>query len=149
MTPLPAPRALVVINGDDVYEDLFSAGLKLAEILSVAGFAARTTMGTARLADRAAVGLLVLYTALGDFPAALQSALAAAVRSGTGLLAVHASNVFPGTEAGPDPAYRIAHRAHRQPVRLPRPAAAREPVSGRDRSVPSGDAEHGTVRDNS
>ena len=68
MTPLPAPRALVVINGDDVYEDLFSAGLKLAEILSVAGFAARTTMGTARLADRAAVGLLVLYTALGDFP---------------------------------------------------------------------------------
>jgi uncharacterized protein len=28
MTPLPAPRALVVINGDDVYEDLFSAGLK-------------------------------------------------------------------------------------------------------------------------
>jgi hypothetical protein len=110
MTPLPAPRALVVINGDDVYEDLFSAGLKLAEILSVAGFAARTTMGTARLADRAAAGLLVLYTALGDFPAAQQSALAAAVKSGAGLLAVHASNVFPGTEAEPDPAYRIAHQ---------------------------------------
>ena len=24
MTPLPAPRALVVINGDDVYEDLLA-----------------------------------------------------------------------------------------------------------------------------
>jgi hypothetical protein len=110
MTLPPTPRALVVINGDDVYEDLFSAGLKLAEILVAAGFATRTAMGTARLADRAAVGLLVLYTAMGDFPAAPQSALAAAVRSGAGLLAVHASNVFPGTEAGPDPAYRIAHQ---------------------------------------
>jgi hypothetical protein len=52
MTLPPAPRALVVINGDDVYEDLFSAGLKLV---------------------------------------------------------VHASNVFPGSAAGPDPAYRVAH----------------------------------------
>jgi uncharacterized protein len=109
MTPPPAPRALVVINGDDVYEDLFSAGLKLAEILVAAGFAARAAMGTARLADRAAADLLVLYTALGDFPQARQSALAAAVRSGVGLLAVHASNVFPGSAAGPDPAYRVAH----------------------------------------
>ena len=105
----PAPRALVVINGDDVYEDLFSAGLKLAEILVAAGFAARTVMGTARLADRAAANLFVLYTALGDFPPARQSALAAAVRSGAGLLAVHASNVFPGSAAGPDPDYRVAH----------------------------------------
>ena len=109
MTLLPAPRALVVINGDDVYEDLFSAGLKLAEILSAAGFAARTSMGTARLADLAATDLLVLYTALGEFPPARQAALAAAVRAGAGLLAVHAANVFPGTTAGPDPAYRIAH----------------------------------------
>jgi type 1 glutamine amidotransferase len=110
MTLPPAPRALVVINGDDVYEDLFSAGLKLAEILVAAGFAARASMGTARLADRAATGLFVLYTALGDFPQSRQAALAGAVRSGAGLLAVHASNVFPGTAAGPDPAYRVAHR---------------------------------------
>jgi type 1 glutamine amidotransferase len=109
MTLPPAPRALVVINGDDVYEDLFSAGLKLAEILVAAGFAARTVMGTARLADRTAANLLVLYTALGDFPPARQSALVAAVRSGAGLLAVHASNVFPGSAAGPDPNYRVAH----------------------------------------
>jgi len=110
MTRSPTPRALVVINGDDVYEDLFSAGLKLAEILTAAGFAARTAMGTARLADPAAADLFVLYTAMGDFPPSRQAALEAAVRSGAGLLAVHASNVFPGPATGPDPAYRIAHR---------------------------------------
>lgn len=66
MTPLPAPRALVVINGDDVYEDLFSAGLKLAEILSAAGFAARTRAGREPVAYRRQVGRgRVCYLQLG------------------------------------------------------------------------------------
>ena len=113
MTPT-RPSALVVIDGDDVYEDLFSASLKLAGILTEAGFAARTAMGTARLAGdgetaRLASGdadLFVLYTAMGNFPAERQAALARAVRAGRGLLAVHSSNVFP------DPAatHRTAHR---------------------------------------
>ena len=92
-------RALVVINGDDVYEDLFSAGLKLAEILVSAGFAVRTAFGTGRLGE--AAYLVVLCTALGYFPPDRQAALFDAVRGGTGLLAVHATNVSPG------PVYRL------------------------------------------
>jgi type 1 glutamine amidotransferase len=103
------PSALIVIDGDDVYEDLFTASLKLAEILTEAGFAAHTAMGTARLADGGA-DLFVLYTALGAFPPARQAALAAAVRSGSGLLAVHSANVFPGSAAGPAASHRTAHQ---------------------------------------
>jgi uncharacterized protein len=99
------PSALIVIDGDDVYEDLFTASLKLAEILTEAGFAAHTAMGTARLADGGA-DLFVLYTALGAFPPARQAVLAAAVRSGSGLLAVHSANVFPGSAAS----HRTAHQ---------------------------------------
>lgn len=109
------PSALVIINGDDVYEDLFTAGLKLAGILVSAGFATRTTMGTACLDQhclhpRGAPDLFVLYTALGCFPPSRQAALASAVRSGAGLLAVHAANVFPGTGAEPGPGYRTGHQ---------------------------------------
>jgi uncharacterized protein len=91
------PSALIVISGDDVYEDLFSASLKLQEILVQVGFVTRAAMGTGRLDDRTDAGLIVLYTAVGEFPPPRQAALAAAVRSGTGLLAVHSSNVFPGS----------------------------------------------------
>lgn len=94
------PSALVVIDGDDVYEDLFTASLKLSEILVAAGFATRTAMGTARLADRLIADLFVLYTALGNFPPDRQAALDEAVRSGSGLLAVHSSNVFPAQDYG-------------------------------------------------
>jgi uncharacterized protein len=104
------PSALVIINGDDVYEDLFTAGLKLAGILTAAGFAATTAMGTGRLDRRAAADLVVLYTALGSFPPERQSALADAVRAGTGLLALHASNVFPGAAARPAPDHQTAYR---------------------------------------
>ncbi len=104
MTPPPAlsrpPTAIVVLNGDDVYEDLFSAGLKLTELLAGLGFAARTAIGTARLAAlaQAPADLIVLYTAMGHFPPARQAALAEAVGAGAGLLAVHASNVFPSAD---------------------------------------------------
>lgn len=97
------PSGLVVIDGDDVYEDLFTAGSRLSEILVAAGFATRTAMGTARLADRLAVDLFVLYTALGNFPPDRQVALRDAVRAGSGLLAVHSSNVFPAS------GYQTAH----------------------------------------
>jgi uncharacterized protein len=101
--------ALVVIDGDDVYEDLFTASLKLAEILTAAGFAARTAVGTARLEDRIAADLFVLCTAMGNFPPDRQVALAEAVRAGSGLLAVHSSNVFPGSAAGVAPSHRTAY----------------------------------------
>lgn len=95
-------RAMVVISGDDVYEDMFSAGLKLQEMLVSAGFAARAVMGTAGLADADHDDLVVLYTALGDFPDAAQLALARAVTAGTGLVAIHSTSVFPRSAAGDD-----------------------------------------------
>jgi len=94
------PRALVVINGDDVYEDLFTASLKLQEILSAAGFVARAAMGTQRLAGAAGFDLVVLYTAMGSFPDRMQVALASAIAAGTGLLAVHSASVFPAAADG-------------------------------------------------
>jgi type 1 glutamine amidotransferase len=100
--------ALVVINGDDVYEDLFTAGLKLQDLLVQEGFAARVVLGTARLTDCATADLIVLYTALGQFPPSTQSALADAVAAGAGLIAVHASNVFPSSEDQLDEDYRRA-----------------------------------------
>jgi uncharacterized protein len=110
------PSALVVIDGDDVYEDLFTASLKLAGLLAEAGFAARTAMGTGRLAadgggrraDQAA-DLFVLYTAMGNFPPDRQAALAEAVRAGRGLLAVHSANVFPGSAAGVAASHRTVY----------------------------------------
>lgn len=114
MTPPPAlsrpPTAVVVLNGDDVYEDLFSAGLKLQELLAGLGFITRTAMGTAALAALAerAADLIVLYAAMGYFPPARQAALAEAVSAGAGLLAVHASNVFPSAEGRLDEDYRQA-----------------------------------------
>jgi uncharacterized protein len=106
------PRtALVVIGGDDVHEDLFTAALKLPELLAGLGFAARAAMGTARLAagpDGQAPDLFVTYTAMGEFPPARQAALTAAVRAGSGLLALHSANVFPARDGRLDPDYQAA-----------------------------------------
>jgi len=108
-----APTALTVIGGDDVYEDLFTASRALAALAVEAGLATRISMGTERLAQTAAeTDLVLLYTAMGSFPAAAQGALAAAVRAGTGLIAVHSANVFPARDGDPgtlDPAYRQAY----------------------------------------
>jgi uncharacterized protein len=107
------PRtALVVISGDDVYEDLFAATLKLPDLLAALGFAARAAMGTARLApppDEPGPDLFVTYTAMGEFPPARQAALTAAVRAGAGLLALHSANVFPSEGDRLDPAYQAAY----------------------------------------
>jgi uncharacterized protein len=93
-------RALVLINGDDVYEDLFIASMKLQEILAGTGFAARVTVGTGSLALAADADLVVLFTALGLFPQQRQKALADAVAAGTGLIAVHSASVFPRSPDG-------------------------------------------------
>jgi uncharacterized protein len=101
--------ALIVISGDDVYEDLFDAAIKVQEILVRQGFAARTVMGTGRLAAAADTDLVVVYTALGFFPPSRQAALAAAVTAGTGLIVIHSGNVFPSLGDGSlDPDYRRA-----------------------------------------
>jgi hypothetical protein len=102
------PTALVAIGGDDVYEDLFTASRKLADLTTGAGLATRTSMGTGRLAGAAGYDLVVLYTAMGSFPGPAQAGLAAAVQAGTGLIAVHSANVFPARDGGLDPAYEQA-----------------------------------------
>jgi hypothetical protein len=105
-----APTALAVIGGDDVYEDLFTAGHALAALAVEAGLATRTSMGTERLAQAAGeTDLVLLYTAMGSFPEPAQGALATAVRAGTGLVAVHSANVFPARDGSLDPSYRQAY----------------------------------------
>ena len=103
-----SPTALAVIGGDDVYEDLFTASSELAGLAVEAGLATRTSMGTDRVAQAGEHDLVLLYTAMGSFPEQVQAALAAAVRAGTGLIAVHSANVFPAQDGILDPAYRRA-----------------------------------------
>jgi Uncharacterized protein conserved in bacteria len=86
--------ASVIITGDDVYEDLFTASCELQDLLVAAGFVARVRFGSASLADASNDDLVVLYTAGGKMRNEEQSALAAAVAAGTGLLALH-STVLP------------------------------------------------------
>jgi type 1 glutamine amidotransferase len=87
----PPPTALVVLNGDDVYEDMWTAATALSDVLTDAGFVTRTCLGMARFVDR--VDLIVLYTALGELTAAQHAALDRSVRAGAGLIAVHSTNV--------------------------------------------------------
>ena len=87
-----APRALVVIRGDDVYEDLFTASVELQAILTEAGFAAQVRMGTVLLRD-ALPELVVVFTAGGRDARAEHDALRDAVRAGTGLISIHSSNL--------------------------------------------------------
>jgi type 1 glutamine amidotransferase len=103
MVPNPA-SAIVVIAGDDVYEDLFGASLELQSILGDAGFATRVAFGMKRFASDEVKAkhdeLIVLYTAMGEFTPDQQRGLAQRVSAGAGLLAVHASNVFGATADG-------------------------------------------------
>ena len=91
-----ACRALIIVTGDDVYEDIFTAALELQQLLVEAGFAARVAMGAGRLAGEPAhEELVVLYTAAGWFGAAAQCELERRVAAGAGLLAIHSANVLP------------------------------------------------------
>lgn len=95
--------AQVVIAGDDVYEDLFTASVELQDLLASAGFVTRVRMGTGLFAHPLTDDLIVLYRAAGTFTTAEQRGLADAVAAGAGLLAIHSTAVFDaGTDTGTD-----------------------------------------------
>jgi hypothetical protein len=101
--------ALIVICGDDVYEDMFTASLELQDILIDEGFVARVRMGmSGAVAEAGREDLIVLYRAMGEFTPAHQAALAEAVRGGAGLLALHSSNVFGSNGGELDESHRTA-----------------------------------------
>jgi hypothetical protein len=79
-------RALVVIAGDDVYEDLFTASCELQDLLVARGLVARVRIGIAALEEASCDDLIVLR------------ALRAAVESGAGLVSVH-SSVLPQNDS--------------------------------------------------
>ncbi len=105
-----APRATVIVSGDDVYEDLFGAEVVLQDILTSVGFATSVGMGMGRLRDWAALGddVVVLYTAMGEFSTEQQEALADAVAAGLGLVAIHSTTVLGGSPAAVAESYRTA-----------------------------------------
>jgi type 1 glutamine amidotransferase len=106
----PAPKAMVVVNGDDLRHDLLSAAEVFRQLGTEAGFATRKAMGTSRFADprpeTAEADVYLLYTAGGQFAAHQQRALAAAVASGKGLVGVHCANALRHRGGELDPADR-------------------------------------------
>jgi uncharacterized protein len=114
--PAPAPTgrgrpvarsALVVVGGDDVHEDLFTAVSVLRTELTNEGFATRAHLGTAALEGLADADLVVLYTALGRFTPRQRGALAQAVRDGCGLVALHSTAVLASPPDALDEADRL------------------------------------------
>lgn len=107
-----APSAEIVINGDDVYEDLLGTAATLQDLASSVGFAATKGIGMWRFLDarpKPAPDVYVLYTATGAFSEDEQRGLVSRVRAGTGLLALHASNVFATAESGQGENYKLVH----------------------------------------
>jgi type 1 glutamine amidotransferase len=101
------PTALVVVNGDDVFEDLFTAASELHAVLTDEGFVTRTGLGMGRFDHAVDDDLIVLCTALGEFTAAQRRGLRNAVSAGAGLLAFHATNVPASPPGDPDEADRL------------------------------------------
>ncbi len=103
-------RALVVVAGEDTFHDLAAAGPMLQRLAIEAGFAASLGIGLQRFHEprpaRSTADVLVLYTYGAVFPTQEQEALTALVRNGTGLVAVHCTNVLRGTPDALDPADR-------------------------------------------
>jgi uncharacterized protein len=99
----PAPRAMVIVNGDDIHHDLLSASLVFQQLGTEAGFATRRAIGTSRFVDQrpetAETDVFILYTAGGHFDTEQQQALLAAVTAGRGVVALHGANIM-GQEAG-------------------------------------------------
>ena len=110
MTSLPAPRAMVVVNGDDIHHDLIAAALVFQQIGTEAGFATRRAAGTGRFIDArpetAESDVYLFYTSGGQFLTEQQQALADAVALGKGLVAIHCTNVMGWRDGGLDPADR-------------------------------------------
>jgi uncharacterized protein len=110
MTALPAPRAMVVVNGDDIHHDLITASLVFQQLGAEAGFATRRAAGTGRFIDprpeTAESDVYLFYTSGGQFHTEQQRALADAVALGKGLVALHCTNVMGWQGDGLDPADR-------------------------------------------
>jgi type 1 glutamine amidotransferase len=90
---------MVVIDGTDEHHDLFGACLALQSIIVDGGIRTYRGVGMHRFAKpaptTAETDVFVLYTAGGQLGGHEQEALSDAVAGGKGLVAVHASNVFP------------------------------------------------------
>jgi uncharacterized protein len=105
-----APRAMVIVNGDDIHHDLISASLVFQQIGIEAGFATRRAAGTGRFIDprpeTAQSDVYLLYTSGGQFITAQQQALADAIASGKGLVGIHCANIMGWRGDGLDPNWR-------------------------------------------
>lgn len=93
-----APRAMVIVNGDDIHHDLISAALVFQQIGTEAGFATQRAAGTGRFTDprpeTARNDVFVLYTSGGQFHPSQQEALAAMAASGKGLVGIHCACIM-------------------------------------------------------
>ncbi|MGH3394955.1 MAG: ThuA domain-containing protein [Streptosporangiaceae bacterium] len=105
-----APRAMVIVNGDDTHHDLIGASLVFQQIGTEAGFATRRAAGTGRFIDprpeTAEADVYLFYTSGGQFGTGQQQALAEAVAGGKGMVSVHCSNIMRWLGDGLDPADR-------------------------------------------
>jgi uncharacterized protein len=105
-----APRAMVVVNGDDTHHDLISASLVFQQLGIEAGFATRRAAGTGRYVEArpetAQSDVYLHYTSGGQFHTAQQAALASAVAAGKGLVGIHCANIMGGDGDGIAPADR-------------------------------------------
>ena len=110
MGTAPAPRALVVVTGDDIHHDLLSAATVFQQLGSEAGFATQRGMGMNRFVEpRPATGeaaTYLLYTAGGAFPGAQQRALAEAIAGGKGLVGIHGAGIMGVVGDGLDPEWQ-------------------------------------------
>jgi type 1 glutamine amidotransferase len=105
-----APRAMVIVNGDDIHHDLIGASLVFQQIGTEAGFATRRAAGTGRFIDprpeTAESDVFLFYTSGGQFVTEQQQALADAVAGGKGLVGIHCANIMGWRDGGLDPADR-------------------------------------------
>lgn len=103
-------RALVLVTGDDIHHDLLSAAGVFQQLGVEAGFATRRGMGLTRFVEprpeTAEADIYLFYTAGGPFSTQQQQALADAVASGKGVVAIHGANIMGMTaDGGLDPAW--------------------------------------------
>jgi uncharacterized protein len=105
-----APRAMVVVNGDDTHHDLITASLVFQQIGTEEGFATRRAAGTGRYIeprpDTADCAVYLHYTSGGQFHTAQQQALADTIAAGKGFVGIHCANVMGWRGDEIDPADR-------------------------------------------
>jgi uncharacterized protein len=98
VTMQSAPRAMVIVNGDDTHHDLIGASLVFQQIGTEAGFATRRAAGTGRFVsprpETASSDVYLFYTSGGQFHTGQQEALAQAVAAGKGMVSIHCSNIL-------------------------------------------------------